>query len=69
MNRPRTAILPDEPELGEQRYCKGCGEWWPHDEEFFGVTVTREGWRRTWCRACRFSQWATTQHGRRTDAA
>ena len=67
--KARTAVLPDEPELGEQRYCRSCDEWWPNDAEFFGSTVCRDGYVRTWCRACRLEQWATTQHGRKGRAA
>lgn len=63
------AILPGEEELGHQRYCKSCREWWPDDEEFFGRTLCRDGYVRSWCRACRYSQWATAGHGRREAVA
>ena len=38
----------DEPELGPQRWCAACGEWWPLSREFW--YVRRCG--RAQCRAC-----------------
>jgi hypothetical protein len=65
----RRAIVKGEEELGRQRYCRTCDEWWPDDEEFFGRTRCRDGYVRSWCRACRLSQWAATHHGRKRVAA
>ena len=28
----------EDPELGTERYCRGCDEWWPDDNEFWYVT-------------------------------
>lgn len=33
-------------DLGRVRYCAGCDEWWPNDEEFFAGPEAR------WCHAC-----------------
>ncbi|HUT77283.1 MAG TPA: hypothetical protein VM285_06330 [Polyangia bacterium] len=52
-------ILPqrlDDALLGTLRYCRRCSEWWPEDAEFFGVTVGRDGYRHSWCRACKNSR-------------
>lgn len=34
-------------ELGEEKRCKRCLDWWPNDDEFFS---RRD--RRDYCRAC-----------------
>lgn len=44
-------IRPDEPELGEQRQCVLCREWWPEAEEFYAPNSS-EG-RRYLSRRCR----------------
>jgi hypothetical protein len=31
------AVLPAEPELGPQKRCTVCGDWWPLDPEFWYV--------------------------------
>lgn len=44
-----TGIVPTEPELGVQRRCSRCHEWWPADPEFF----YRHGDHlHSWCKAC-----------------
>lgn len=45
------AVLPNEIELGRQRYCAHCREWWPDDEEFF---IDWAHWSSRVCRACYF---------------
>jgi hypothetical protein len=35
--------------LGLLRYCVGCEEWWPSDEEFWRPN---RWYRRAVCRAC-----------------
>jgi len=48
-------------ELGIERLCAGCGEWWPQDEEFWyyqrGKIIGR-------CRAC----WSERRTGSRRKA-
>lgn len=41
-------------ELGTERLCRGCGEFWPVDEEFWYFTTDRYGKSRVMgrCRAC-----------------
>lgn len=39
----------DDPELGTVRLCRGCGEWWPRDEEFWFIY---DGQVMGRCRAC-----------------
>ena len=46
---PAVMVLPDEPELGQQRRCVDCGSWWPDDPEFY---VIWSHWRSQRCRAC-----------------
>jgi hypothetical protein len=43
----------DDPELGRERLCRTCQEWWPEDDEFW-YFQTRNGRRQTYpyCRAC-----------------
>jgi len=36
-------------ELGLLRYCHGCQEWWPSDEDFWRPRMWS---RRAVCRAC-----------------
>ncbi len=40
-------------ELGREKRCPHCGEYWPTDREFFWPRLrgTRVG-LRPWCRAC-----------------
>ena len=42
------AIVRGEEELGPQRRCRTCAEWWPADGEFWEP-------RAATCRACRGS--------------
>jgi hypothetical protein len=45
-------IVPHEPELGDQKQCSHCHEWWPADGEFYyGNRRTADGWH-SWCKAC-----------------
>ena len=58
----------DDPELGRERLCRTCGEWWPEDDEFY-YFQTRKGVHRTtrqaypYCRAC----WADRHRGWRAE--
>jgi hypothetical protein len=43
-------VVAGEEELGAQRLCTDCHEWWPDTDEFFG-RCGRGQYRQ--CRACR----------------
>lgn len=42
-------VIGSERELGKQRRCGDCGQWWPDDNEFFIVWAH---WKSPRCRAC-----------------
>lgn len=48
------AIVPGEEELGVQRECYRCREFWPADETFWPVRTRRNGERdfHSYCKAC-----------------
>jgi hypothetical protein len=41
-----------ESELGLEKYCFTCGEFWPADEEFFGPSKTSKDRLALRCKAC-----------------
>jgi len=41
-----------ESELGVEKYCFTCGEFWPADEEFFGPSKTSKDRLALRCKAC-----------------
>lgn len=47
-------VVPGEEELGRQRLCPGCNEWWPWDREFWriGPRPERGPWPQQKCHAC-----------------
>ena len=49
---PIRGIVPGEEELGIQKRCPKCGDWWPIEgtTEFFGRRPNGEP--GSWCRAC-----------------
>lgn len=64
-------VIEGEEEVGPQRYCRRCEEWWPDDDEFWvyayrpaGQTFVSRGvkyvrlhtTRAVTCRACRRMQ-------------
>lgn len=38
-------------ELGLEQRCPHCGEFWPWDSEFFGLTGQQDR-LQSWCRSC-----------------
>lgn len=40
-------------DYGTEKQCSVCGEWWPADPEFFGLSG---GYLRGFCKACRYEQ-------------
>lgn len=50
-------------ELGTERYCRRCHEWWPEDDEFWNGV----GGRYVKCRAC--ARWFARRHHARKSAA
>lgn len=41
-----------ESELGREKYCFTCGEFWPADEEFFARSKSGKGQLSPRCIAC-----------------
>ena len=53
-----------DPELGTEKYCNGCGEWWPLDDEFYyhyPPTSRYAGRFQSMCRACLVERQAAAQ--------
>ena len=57
----------EDPELGTVRLCRGCGEEWPKDPEFWYFQVNRHGKPDVMgrFRAC-WSERSRDEYGRRT---
>lgn len=50
---PARPSITMETELGTERRCPHCGDWWPLDDEFWQPTVKRgRATFHSWCRAC-----------------
>jgi hypothetical protein len=47
-----TSVWRLTPELGRERRCSRCRQWWPADTEFFTVQPTQAGGLHSWCKAC-----------------
>ena len=47
---PTRASVPGEEELGVQKLCPRCREWWPIEEDFYRLRPN--GYPQSWCRAC-----------------
>lgn len=43
-------IVPGEEELGEQKRCPRCLDWWPVEDDFYKRRPN--GRPQSWCRAC-----------------
>lgn len=58
-----------ETELGLERRCNVCGEWWPLDAEFFYRQVNGHRGFQGICKACKSEQRGSgdTRRGRRVD--
>jgi hypothetical protein len=79
----KSHLVREDDELGPERYCARCDEWWPEDAEFWVIQRQPAGklawWRRGrayirrtsttsyTCRACRREQQAI--YGKRKRAA
>lgn len=48
------AVIPGEEELGPQKQCAICGDWYPPDPEFF--SWVRPGRLNSYCRACDYER-------------
>ena len=53
-------------ELGTERRCTRCGDWWPEDADFFPARADRRGAFLSWCRACTYERRTHYDHRRRT---
>lgn len=62
----RVMVLPDEPELGPQRQCIDCLEWWPDDRAFY---VAWAHWHSPRCIACHQERRAASRARARSQAA
>lgn len=49
-----------------EKRCTKCGDFWPHDTEFFYV---HEWALSSWCRACRDAYIRRTKHARLRNSA
>jgi hypothetical protein len=52
-------------ELGTEKLCPGCHEWWPHTAEFFSYITTR-GHYHNQCLACRAQAQVVRRQGKTT---
>jgi hypothetical protein len=52
-------------ELGTEKLCPGCQEWWPHTAEFFSYITTR-GYYHNQCLACRAQAQVVRRQTRKT---
>jgi hypothetical protein len=52
-------------ELGIEKLCPGCNDWWPQTPEFFSYITTR-GHYRNECRACLAQAQAVRRQTRKT---
>jgi len=52
-------------EIGVEKICNRCNEWWPADDEFFHQGDSRDG-LASWCKACiseySAERWALGKH-------
>jgi hypothetical protein len=39
-------------ELGLEKYCTACKEWWPADREFWYANANHSTRLAQWCKAC-----------------
>jgi hypothetical protein len=63
---PPVKVVDGEEELGPQRWCRGCDEFWPVTDEFWDWERTAKTfhWKRL-CRACDLEQKARYSAARR----
>lgn len=57
-----------EGELGLEKLCAACNEWWPADDEFFSPDVGGAGGRYNYCKACAAEKIALKRQARRGEA-
>lgn len=50
-------------DLGEEKRCARCGEYWPADEEFFAICKNNKGGLHSYCRACCTERKFELRHG------
>ncbi|EMK5463022.1 hypothetical protein [Vibrio gazogenes] len=50
-----------DPEVGLEKYCTHCGEYWPQDTLFWTPLASRPDGLQDWCKACR-SEEASAAH-------
>lgn len=52
-------------DIGQEKLCGRCQEWWPADPEFFFRSTTKAGGLFHCCKAC-YAEWL---HGRKAARA
>ena len=50
-------------DLGEEKRCARCGEYWPADEEFFAACRNNKSGLHSYCRACCTERKFELRHG------
>ena len=45
-----------ETELGQEKLCHDCGDWWPNAAEFYGMQSQAKDGRLGTCKACMTSR-------------
>lgn len=68
VNMSRNTLLTVVTELGDEKWCRSCGEYWPADAEFFQPQMSsHDGWSQR-CIACiRDRVWRNHRPCRHTD--
>lgn len=70
VNMSRNTLLAVVTELGDEKWCRSCGEYWPADAEFFQPQMSsRDGWSQR-CIACiRDRVWQNHRPSRHADVS
>lgn len=63
LRKPWRELTTRTTELGVEKLCPGCLQWWPQDEEFFSFISTRCHFHNE-CRACRAAAQARRRQSR-----
>lgn len=63
LRKPWRELTTRMTDLGVEKLCPGCLQWWPQDEEFFSFISTRCHFHNE-CRACRAAAQARRRQSR-----
>lgn len=53
-----------ETELGTEKLCTRCHEYWPADKEFFYLANKKKDGLHSWCKCC-YLEWRKTRPKKR----